>query len=1004
VARADPSALARIADGIVEAGWLLALALVPVFFNIQSSRPFEPDKTALLRLLATLMAAAGLARIVEERLAAAARPAGRRWRDEPLLVCALVYLGAAALSTVFSIHPGLSLWGAHTRLEGLVTLLAHLTVFVAIATRLRRREQLDRLLDAVVAASVPVCVYGFVQRWGVDPLDWQAGVFQEGRISTTLGNPIFTGEYLVLTLPMTLAGCLWWWRRRGDPGRTSRLVVYGLAAAMQVVALGLTGSRGPWLGAATALAAFVLLLAALHGRRRLAAATLAAGVAALVFVAVLNVPGGPLEPLRRGAVLGRLGRLFDDSENRNPADRARVLVWRGALRLARLPAPIVVPGRGPDGAAGLRTIVGFGPETLQGVFGAVYDPAFARAERRNPDMNAEGASTFYTHMPDRSHNEALDSLVFGGIVGLLAHLLLHGAVQLTGLSVLGLAALRRERLLLGALCAGGAVALAVTSGLALSWAYLGAALPLGLVGGWMAFVLLAALRRREALAQPGAEAPLVAACTAALLGHFVSMQFGPAVVTGRLHFWALAGLLVALGRLAPAGEERDPPGLAWEVARVALPAAALGLVIAYGFAGLKAGGGGKAAYGTIALLSGVTIAAWVAAAARRYQSAALAAGLAAAVTAAFALAHLNALAATSQVRTMAELFASLTGHFTRIALLVLAAAIALGVALGYSPRSRPGTAGTLRLAAALAIALVLVVPPSLAGVNADVLRNFAATFKEQNRLTEAVGLYEEAIRLAPGEALHQQGLGEALLAGTRTNPPARGPELLKRAEVAFRRARELDPLGPDHTANLARLARRRSELETDPAAARRHAEESARLYAEAAALVPGNTLLIDESAELEYQRLGDFASAEGKLRRSLELDPTFDYTHAALGDLYLARARVTGNRDDYGLAASAFQQANAHRKSLKAQISLGIAYKEMGDSAAAIDAFEQALAAPPPPSTASALNEQLAGLYAAQGDADRAGRHATLAVAQASEKEKTALEARLRAAHLLPGS
>ena len=993
------SAVARIADGIVEAGWLLALALVPVFFNIQSGRPFEPDKTALLRLLAVLMAAAGLVRVVEERQAAKPPSTPMRWRESPLLVCACVYLAAAALSTVFSIEPGLSLWGSHQRLEGLVTLLAHLTVFVSIATRLRRREQLDRLIDATVTASVPVCLYGFVQRFGVDPLDWQVP-FQEWRISTTLGNPIFAGDYLAIVLTVTLAAMLWWWGRRGEAGRAARLVVYGLAAGAQVAALGLTGSRGPWLGAATALAGFVLLLAAVRGRRRLAGATLAAGVAVLLFVGLLNVPRGPLERLRRGAVLGRLAHIFSDPENRNPADRARVLGWQGVLRLTRLPAPIVVPGRGPDGAAALRAVVGFGPETFQGVFGAVYDPAFAQAERRNPDISAEGTSTFYTRVPDRSHNETLDSLVFGGIVGMLALLLLHAAAQLTGLRALGLAGSRRERALLAVLCVGGAALLTTIAGLGLSWAYLGVALPLGLVAGWIAFVLLAALRRREADAP--ADAPIVAGLVAALLGHFVSMQFGPAVVAGRLYFWAFAGLLVALGRMAPEEAREEPPG-AWEVARLALPATALGLVIAYGFAGLKAGGGGRPAYGIIALLAGATIAAWTGATARRRRSAILAAGLAAAVTAAFALYHLHALAETAQVRTLAELIAALNGHFTRIALLVLAAAVALGVALGRAPQARPTALGALRLAAALLVALGLTVPPTLAGVNADVLRHFAATFKEQNRLVEAAGLYEEAARLAPREALHYQGLGEAMMARTRLKD-ARTADLLKRAETAFQRAQALDPLGSDHAANLARLARRRSELESDPVAARRHAEDAARLYAEALALVPGNTLLLDETAELDFQRLGDFAAAEEKLMRSRQLDPTFDYTLAALGDLYMARARVQGTRDDFRLAAAAFQEAYARRNSLKALISLGVAHKEMGDAAAAIREFERALAAPPPASTAWALHEQLSVLYLGQGNPDQARRHAVLALQQAPDKEKAPLEARLRAAGLLPVS
>jgi Tfp pilus assembly protein PilF len=998
---APSSAVARIADGIVEAGWLLALALLPVFFNIQSGRPFEPDKTALLRLLAAVMAAAGVARAIEDRLAGTPKAAPLRWRESPLLVCALAYLGAATLSTVLSIDPQLSVWGSHTRLEGLVTLLAQLTVFASVALRLRRRAQVDRLLDAVAAASLPVCAYGVLQRLGRDPLDWQVA-FQEWRVSTTLGNPVFAGEYLVLALSATLAGLLWWWGRRGEPGRTARLAVYGVAAAAQLVALGLTGSRGPWLSAAAALAGLVLLAAAVRGGRRLAMATLAAGVASLAFVGLLNVPGGPLEPLRRGAVLGRLGRLFSDRENANPGDRARVLGWQGALKLTRLPSPVVVPGRGPDGASSLRRVVGFGPETFQGVFGVVYDPAFAQAERRNPDISAQGASTFYTRVPDRSHNEVLDSLVFGGIVGLLAHLLLHAAAQLTGLGLLGLAGTRRERILLAALCAAGAAVLTGAAGLGPSWAYVGVALPLGLVAGWFAFVLIAALRGRPIPAHE--DAAVAAGVTAGLLGYFVSMQLGLAVVTDRLYFWGLAGLLVALGRLAPRGEELAEPAPAWDVARVALPAAALGLVIAYGFAGLKAGGGGHPAYGAIALLSGVTLAAWVASSARDWRTAALAGAAAAAVTAAYALFHLRALAATAQVRTLAELFTALGGHFTRIALLVLAAAIALGVALGGDARARPRVAGLLRLAGALGLALVLAVPPTLASVNADVLRNFASVFVAQNRLREGVALLEEAIRLAPGDAIHYQALGEAMVAGTRVKEEeARVPELLKRAEAAFRRARELDPLGPDHTANLARVERRRSETDADPASARSHAEQAARLYAEALAMVPGNTLLLDETAELDFQRLGDFASAERKLLRSRQLDPTFDYTHAALGDLYLARARARGTKDDYGLAAAAFQDAYAHRKSLKALVSLGIARREMGDSAAAIRAFEEALAAPPPPSIAWGLNEQLAALYSAQGDPQRARAHAAYALQQAPERDKAPLEARLRAAGLLGG-
>ena len=114
----EETAVARFADGVLEAGWLLALLVVPTFFDIYSSHPFEPDKAMLVRVLALVMAAAGLVRALEAR---------GRWlrpRATPLLVPVAFYVGAAALSTILSVAPRLSLWGSDARGEGLATLAA----------------------------------------------------------------------------------------------------------------------------------------------------------------------------------------------------------------------------------------------------------------------------------------------------------------------------------------------------------------------------------------------------------------------------------------------------------------------------------------------------------------------------------------------------------------------------------------------------------------------------------------------------------------------------------------------------------------------------------------------------------------------------------------------------------------------------------------------------------------------------------------------------------------
>ena len=57
--------LSVFCDRLLEAGWLLALVVAPLFFNVYSSRVFEPDKLAWVLLLGLLAAWAFAVRAVE---------------------------------------------------------------------------------------------------------------------------------------------------------------------------------------------------------------------------------------------------------------------------------------------------------------------------------------------------------------------------------------------------------------------------------------------------------------------------------------------------------------------------------------------------------------------------------------------------------------------------------------------------------------------------------------------------------------------------------------------------------------------------------------------------------------------------------------------------------------------------------------------------------------------------------------------------------------------------
>src|SRR5204862_2013699 len=50
-------------NGVIEAGWLAALVLAPLFFNVFSSRVFEPDKISLIRSIALIMILAWLVKL-----------------------------------------------------------------------------------------------------------------------------------------------------------------------------------------------------------------------------------------------------------------------------------------------------------------------------------------------------------------------------------------------------------------------------------------------------------------------------------------------------------------------------------------------------------------------------------------------------------------------------------------------------------------------------------------------------------------------------------------------------------------------------------------------------------------------------------------------------------------------------------------------------------------------------------------------------------------------------
>ena len=131
----------RFLEAIIEAGWLAALLIVPLFFNVHSSRVFEPDKLSLLRSIALVMAAslAGQARQrrtrTKERDSDGIEPRPSLWqriRTTPLVLPTLLLVLVYLISTVFSLTPRISWWGSYQRMQGTYTTLSYILIFFMV--------------------------------------------------------------------------------------------------------------------------------------------------------------------------------------------------------------------------------------------------------------------------------------------------------------------------------------------------------------------------------------------------------------------------------------------------------------------------------------------------------------------------------------------------------------------------------------------------------------------------------------------------------------------------------------------------------------------------------------------------------------------------------------------------------------------------------------------------------------------------------------------------------
>ena len=467
-------------DKLLEAGWLAALIVAPLYFDVYSSRVFEPDKATLVRSLALVMVGAWLVKQLEIGWRAAspneaAPPPDRAplaqavraiLRDNPFALPVFAIVTTYVIATIFSVVPDISLWGSYQRLQGTYSTFSYIAISVIAASALHTRAQLDRAVNTVLVVSFPIAFYGILQHFRLDPLPWGGDTVD--RVAANMGNSIFVAAYLIMAVPLALARWLETLARATRPSAARALPIamvtlflavlsvlwmldfalgtvlalacivsagvfaliaktsfrdalltatYTVLLAVLFVGVFFTQSRGPWLGLAGGLFAFIVLYALTRGARQVVVIAIGLTIVASAFLAVFNLPSSPLDPLKQVPYVGRLGRIF---ETESGTGKVRELIWEGALPLVLPHPPIWSPTTGDDPFNAIRPLVGYGPEAMYVAFNPFYPPDLAHYESRNAS-------------PDRSHNETFDSLVMTGLLGFGAYILLFVSVFYFGL-------------------------------------------------------------------------------------------------------------------------------------------------------------------------------------------------------------------------------------------------------------------------------------------------------------------------------------------------------------------------------------------------------------------------------------------------------------------------------------------------------------------------------------------------------------------------------------------
>ena len=305
--------------------------------------------------------------------------------DEPIFWSLLAFVAALLLSALFSPARMHALFGDFERMGGVWAWL-HLLLFFLLLRTLRD-EDWPWILNGALVVSLVVSIYAIVEHVQLASSPSAGGLV--GPAIATIGNSGLLAAYLLMAIAIAAYLAATSLRLR---------LLYIAAALVNLLALVFAENRSTLLGLTVATSFAAVIYTALSGSRKIRVAAPLAAILLTVAVAGSTL----VVRLAPGSTFSRtLPEVFERLAATNPAgrDQSRTMQWRAAI-------------------AGFKDhpLLGYGPEAHNLVWSAHFDPDIYRYD---------------TDVFDRTHNQYLESLSTGGLIGVIAFAAIWIAIAVT---------------------------------------------------------------------------------------------------------------------------------------------------------------------------------------------------------------------------------------------------------------------------------------------------------------------------------------------------------------------------------------------------------------------------------------------------------------------------------------------------------------------------------------------------------------------------------------------